>query len=142
VIGEKGVNISGGQKARISLARAIYADADIYLLDDPLSAVDSEVANAIFNDVIKGCLKDKLVILATNQLQFLRQCNKILVMQNYQQTMLGSFEEITAKGFNVDQILHTYTKSASLNVLSTSDKAKLAQFTSTKKDHLLSKKSK
>ena len=49
VIGERGVNISGGQKARISLARAIYSNADIYLLDDPLSAVDPEVASAIFH---------------------------------------------------------------------------------------------
>jgi ABC-type multidrug transport system fused ATPase/permease subunit len=48
IIGERGINVSGGQKARISLARAIYQDADIYLLDDPLSAVDPEVANKIF----------------------------------------------------------------------------------------------
>ena len=68
MIGERGVNISGGQKARISLARAVYSNADIYLLDDPLSAVDPEVANAIFNDCICGALKDKLVILVTHQL--------------------------------------------------------------------------
>ncbi len=71
-IGERGVNISGGQKARISLARAIYSDADIYLLDDPLSAVDPAVANGIFTDCILGALKDKCVILVTHQLQFLR----------------------------------------------------------------------
>ena len=52
VIGERGINVSGGQKARISLARAIYQDADIYLLDDPLSAVDPEVANNIFERAI------------------------------------------------------------------------------------------
>jgi len=51
-IGERGVNISGGQKARLSLARAIYSDADIYLLDDPLSAVDPQVANDIFTNCI------------------------------------------------------------------------------------------
>lgn len=68
VIGERGVNISGGQKARISLARAVYADADIVLLDDPLSAVDPEVANKIFTECIQGALKDKLVILVTHQL--------------------------------------------------------------------------
>ena len=49
LIGERGINISGGQKARISLARAVYSDADIYLLDDPLSAVDPEVAKQIFD---------------------------------------------------------------------------------------------
>ena len=68
VIGERGVNISGGQKARISLARAIYSNADIILLDDPLSAVDPEVASRIFLDCIRGFLKDKLVVLVTHQL--------------------------------------------------------------------------
>ena len=68
VIGERGVNISGGQKARISLARAVYSDADIYLLDDPLSAVDPEVAHAIFTECITGHLKSKLVVLVTHQL--------------------------------------------------------------------------
>lgn len=68
VIGERGVNISGGQKARISLARAVYSDADIVLLDDPLSAVDPQVANNIFSECIRGALKDRLVILVTHQL--------------------------------------------------------------------------
>ena len=66
MIGEKGVNISGGQKARISLARAIYQDADIYLLDDPLSAVDPAVANSIFKECIEKALRNKLVILVTH----------------------------------------------------------------------------
>ena len=66
IIGERGINISGGQRARISLARAIYTDADIYLLDDPLSAVDPQVARCIFNDGIKVALADKLVILVTH----------------------------------------------------------------------------
>jgi len=66
VIGERGVNISGGQKARISLARAIYSDADIMLLDDPLSAVDPEVAAKIFHECINGALKDKIVVLCTH----------------------------------------------------------------------------
>lgn len=66
VIGERGVNISGGQKARISLARAIYSNADIVLLDDPLSAVDPEVANKIFDECVLGALKDKVTILVTH----------------------------------------------------------------------------
>ena len=67
VIGERGVNISGGQKARISLARAIFSNADIYLLDDPLSAVDPEVANAIYNDCIcAAAAQGKFVILVTH----------------------------------------------------------------------------
>jgi len=66
MVGERGVNVSGGQKARISLARAIYSDADIMCLDDPLSAVDPEVANSLFNEISTGVLKDKLVILVTH----------------------------------------------------------------------------
>lgn len=65
-IGERGVNISGGQKARLSLARAIYSEADIYLLDDPLSAVDPQVASDIFKNCILDVLKTKAVILVTH----------------------------------------------------------------------------
>ena len=68
IIGERGINISGGQKARISLARAIYSRADIYLLDDPLSAVDPQVAKDIFNGCIRNYLSDKIVVLVTHQL--------------------------------------------------------------------------
>jgi len=65
-IGERGINVSGGQKSRISLARAVYSDADIILLDDPLSAVDPEVANKLFRNCIRTVLKDKIVILVTH----------------------------------------------------------------------------
>lgn len=65
-IGERGINISGGQKARISLARAVYSEADIVLLDDPLSAVDPKVAKAIFNECINEAMRDKIVILVTH----------------------------------------------------------------------------
>jgi ABC-type multidrug transport system fused ATPase/permease subunit len=63
-IGEKGINLSGGQKQRISLARALYSKADIYLLDDPLSAVDSHVGKHIFDMVIgpNGLLKNKVIV--------------------------------------------------------------------------------
>ena len=91
IIGERGVNISGGQKARISLARAIYSDADIYLLDDPLSAVGPQVANDIFNQCILEALKRKIVILVTHQLQFLEKCNKILLLKEGKVVKLGSF---------------------------------------------------
>ena len=65
VIGEDGSNISGGQRARIALARACYSRADIYLLDDPFSAIDSQVAQRLFHNCIRGYLKDKTVILVT-----------------------------------------------------------------------------
>ncbi|XP_075225195.1 ATP-binding cassette sub-family C member 5-like isoform X10 [Lycorma delicatula] len=80
-IGERGINISGGQKQRVSLARALYADRDIYFLDDPLSAVDANVGAHIFNEYILKALKDKTVIFVTHQIQFLNKCDIIYVMK-------------------------------------------------------------
>ncbi|XP_033225085.1 probable multidrug resistance-associated protein lethal(2)03659 isoform X2 [Belonocnema kinseyi] len=80
LIGEKGITLSGGQKARINLARAVYLDADIYLLDDPLSAVDTHVGRKIFEDCICGYLKGKTRILVTHQLQYLKTVDRILVL--------------------------------------------------------------
>lgn len=68
-IGERGLNLSGGQKQRISLARAVYSNKDIFLLDDPLSAVDAHVGKHIFEECIKKELHGKSVILVTHQLQ-------------------------------------------------------------------------
>ena len=65
-IGEKGINLSGGQKARLSLARAVYSRNDIYLLDDPLSAVDAKVARKLYHNCLIGILKGKTVILVTH----------------------------------------------------------------------------
>lgn len=68
-IGERGLNLSGGQKQRISLARAVYSNRDIFLLDDPLSAVDAHVGKHIFEECIKKELRGKSIILVTHQLQ-------------------------------------------------------------------------
>ncbi|XP_063924450.1 probable multidrug resistance-associated protein lethal(2)03659 [Zophobas morio] len=76
LVGERGVMLSGGQKSRINLARAVYRDADIYLLDDPLAAVDATVAQHIFNECILGYLKDKCVVLVTHHLKYLRNVKK------------------------------------------------------------------
>lgn len=68
-IGERGVNLSGGQRQRISLARAVYANRQLYLLDDPLSAVDAHVGKHVFEECIKKTLRGKTVVLVTHQLQ-------------------------------------------------------------------------
>jgi len=92
-IGEKGINLSGGQKQRVSIARAVYADADIYLLDDCLSAVDSQVGHHIFNRVIKGALKEKAVLLVSHNLQLLPQADKVCLLDNYRALYVGSFDK-------------------------------------------------
>ncbi|XP_023229457.1 multidrug resistance-associated protein 4-like [Centruroides sculpturatus] len=80
IVGERGVIMSGGQKARINLARALYVDADIFLFDDPLSAVDVPVGKHIFEKCIMEYLKEKICILVTHQVQFLNSENKVLVL--------------------------------------------------------------
>lgn len=80
--GESGICLSGGQKSRINLARAIYRRANIYLLDDPLSAVDAAVAKHIFNRCIKGFLCNKLCILVTHQEQFIGDANRIIYLRD------------------------------------------------------------
>ncbi|CAF4073539.1 unnamed protein product [Rotaria sordida] len=84
MIGENGLNLSGGQKARVSLARALYADVDIYLLDDPLSAVDRKVAKQIYERCIGpyGLLKNKTRLLATHQTEFLNESHQIIFLSH------------------------------------------------------------
>uniref|UniRef100_A0A0N5C270 Multidrug resistance-associated protein 1 n=1 Tax=Strongyloides papillosus TaxID=174720 RepID=A0A0N5C270_STREA len=95
-IGEKGINLSGGQKARISLARAVYQNFDIYLLDDPLSAVDAHVGAKIFNDVLgpEGLLRNKTRILVTNELSYMSYADQIIVIENGEIVLQGSYEEL------------------------------------------------
>ncbi|XP_062382172.1 ATP-binding cassette sub-family C member 12-like isoform X1 [Sardina pilchardus] len=81
-IGERGLNLSGGQKQRISLARALYSNRDIYLLDDPLSALDAHVGKHIFKECVKKALKGKSVILVTHQLQYLEFCDDVLLLED------------------------------------------------------------
>lgn len=95
LVGERGISLSGGQKARVNLARALYFDADVYLLDDPLSAVDASVAKHIFEQCIKEFLKTKTVILVTHQLQFARGATKILVVEHGHQIALGTYRELS-----------------------------------------------
>lgn len=94
VIGERGVSLSGGQKARINLARALYRRADIYLLDDPLSGVDAPVAKHIFTEAIQRFLESKTVILVTHQLRFLQQADKVLILDSNQSAVFGRPDQI------------------------------------------------
>lgn len=96
-IGEKGVNLSGGQKHRVALARACYADADIYLLDDPFAAVDAHVARHLFERCILGILSKKTVVLVTHQVQWLPAADLILVMKNGRIVEQGSYENLSSK---------------------------------------------
>uniref|UniRef100_UPI00398E7376 ATP-binding cassette sub-family C member 5 isoform X1 n=2 Tax=Pristiophorus japonicus TaxID=55135 RepID=UPI00398E7376 len=93
-VGERGANLSGGQRQRISLARALYSDRSIYILDDPLSALDAHVGNHIFNNAIKKQLNMKTVLFITHQLQYLVDCDEVLLMKDGCITERGSHEEL------------------------------------------------
>ena len=99
-IGEKGVNLSGGQKHRVALARACYADADVYLLDDPLSAVDSSVGRHLMEQCITGLLVKKTRILVTHQLQFLEHADLVVMMSEGSITAVGTYNELLEKGIS------------------------------------------
>lgn len=83
-IGERGINLSGGQKARVCLARAVYADSDVILLDDPLSSVDNHVAKHIFNKCLLGILRDKTRLLVTHRHNFLNKVDRVIEMHEGQ----------------------------------------------------------
>ncbi|GFR25464.1 hypothetical protein TNCT_434851, partial [Trichonephila clavata] len=107
-VGERGVSLSGGQKARVNLARAMYFDADIFLLDDPLSAVDASVSKHLFEKCINGYLKDKVRILATHQIQFLKGASQILVLKEGRCLALGSFDQLTQSGVDLGSMMEDY----------------------------------
>ncbi|XP_036164279.1 multidrug resistance-associated protein 1 [Myotis myotis] len=110
-IGEKGVNLSGGQKQRVSLARAVYCDSDVYLFDDPLSAVDSHVGKHIFEHVIgpKGMLKNKTRLLVTHGISYLPQVDVIIVMTGGKISEMGSYQELLARDGAFAEFLRTYS---------------------------------
>uniref|UniRef100_A0A8C5GHS1 ABC-type glutathione-S-conjugate transporter n=1 Tax=Gouania willdenowi TaxID=441366 RepID=A0A8C5GHS1_GOUWI len=111
-IGEKGINLSGGQKQRVSLARAAYSEADIYLLDDPLSAVDSHVGKHLFDKVIGPCgiLKNKTRILVTHGVSFLPHVDEIIVLVNGVVSEIGSYNSLRASRGAFSEFLETYAK--------------------------------
>lgn len=94
IVGERGISLSGGQKARISLARAVYKQADIYLLDDPLSAVDSHVGKHLFQECIQQFLKHKVCILVTHQLQHVKDVDQLVLMYHGRIESQGTYAEV------------------------------------------------
>ncbi|XP_065862557.1 ABC transporter C family member 3-like [Euphorbia lathyris] len=98
VIGERGINLSGGQKQRIQIARALYQDADIYLFDDPFSAVDAHTGSHLFKEVLLGLLSTKTVIYVTHQVEFLPAADLILVMKDGRITQAGKYNDILNSG--------------------------------------------
>ncbi|RLV99346.1 hypothetical protein DV515_00009898 [Chloebia gouldiae] len=109
-IGEKGINLSGGQRQRVSLARAVYSSSDIFLLDDPLSAVDSHVAKHIFDKVIgpDGVLKGKTRILVTHGISFLPQVDHIIVLVDGTISEMGSYQELLKQNKAFAEFLRNY----------------------------------
>ncbi|KAL5747607.1 hypothetical protein ACOSQ2_024904 [Xanthoceras sorbifolium] len=95
-IGERGVNLSGGQKQRVQLARALYQDADVYLLDDPFSAVDAHTATSLFNEYVMGALLGKTVLLVTHQVDFLPAFDSILLIARGEILVTATYDKLLA----------------------------------------------
>ncbi|XP_054158367.1 ABC transporter C family member 8-like, partial [Oppia nitens] len=111
-IGEKGINLSGGQKQRVSLCRAVYSDADIYLFDDPLSAVDSHVGKHIMTEVFSsqtGLLRQKTRILATNQLFVLPDVDLIVVLKDGSVAAIGTYEQLLDNNREFNDLVAQYS---------------------------------
>uniref|UniRef100_A0A8D2LPA7 Cystic fibrosis transmembrane conductance regulator n=1 Tax=Varanus komodoensis TaxID=61221 RepID=A0A8D2LPA7_VARKO len=106
MIGDRGATLSGGQKARVNLARAVYQDADIYLLDDPLSAVDAEVSRHLFEKCICQALHKKLCILVTHQLQYLQAANQILILKEGKEVGKGTYSDFLRSGIDFASLLN------------------------------------
>lgn len=96
IVGERGSSLSGGQKARINLARAVYRQADIYILDDPLSAVDTHVGKHLFEECLQRYLSDKTRILATHQLQYIKYVDGIVLMEHGSMKFFKTYVDLLA----------------------------------------------
>jgi len=104
-IGERGINLSGGQRARIAIARAAYREADLYLFDDPLAAVDAHVGQSLFDNILgaNGMLAGKTRVLATHQIQLLPLADQIVVVDGGKIIASGTFDELSTRGMNLEK---------------------------------------
>jgi energy-coupling factor transporter ATP-binding protein EcfA2 len=109
-LGERGINLSGGQKARVALARAVYRDADVYLLDDPLSAVDAHVGTHIFHECIQGALENKTRILVTHHVHLLPQCDQVVILVDGKIKACGTYEELRNSGIDIEAFIPAPTE--------------------------------
>ncbi|URE47217.1 Sodium/hydrogen exchanger family [Musa troglodytarum] len=113
-IGQRGLNMSGGQKQRIQLARAVYNDADMYLLDDPFSAVDAHTAAILFHDCVMSALEKKTVVLVTHQVEFLPETDRILVMEHGRVAQEGTYEQLLKSGTAFEQLVNAHQSSMNM----------------------------
>lgn len=109
-IGERGINMSGGQKQRIQIARALYQDADIYLMDDPFSAVDAHTGTHLFQECLMGVLSGKTLIYVTHQVDFLPSADLILVMQDGMITQAGKYDELLQAGTGFETLVSAHNQ--------------------------------
>nr|XP_057912072.1 multidrug resistance-associated protein 1-like [Doryrhamphus excisus] len=127
-IGEKGLNLSGGQKQRVSLARAVYRKSDVYLLDDPLSAVDAHVGQHIFDRVIgpKGLLKNKTRVLVTHSVSLLPKADLVVVMEAGHISEMGSYPELMDQKGAFAQLIHNFSRNQSKESTTSKEKSSFA----------------
>ncbi|KAF4399164.1 hypothetical protein G4B88_023758 [Cannabis sativa] len=124
-IGERGVNLSGGQKQRIQLARALYQNADIYLLDDPFSAVDAHTATSLFNEYVMEALADKVVLLVTHQVDFLPAFDSVMLMSDGKILESAPYNELLLKSKDFQDLVNAHKETAgseSLAYVNTTEK--------------------
>ncbi|KAL5813143.1 hypothetical protein ACOSQ3_028093 [Xanthoceras sorbifolium] len=111
-IGERGVNLSGGQKQRIQLARALYQNADIYLLDDPFSAVDAHTATSLFNEYVLGALSGKAVLLVTHQVDFLPAFDSVLLMSDGEILRAAPYHQLLVSSKEFQDLVNAHKETA------------------------------
>ncbi|KAL5574201.1 hypothetical protein UlMin_023798 [Ulmus minor] len=116
-IGERGINMSGGQKQRIQIARAVYEDADIYMLDDPFSAVDAHTGTQLFEECLMGILREKTILYVTHQVEFLPAADLILVMQNGKIAQEGTFEELLKQNIGFEVLVGAHSQALLQNYI-------------------------
>nr|UXM19288.1 ATP-binding cassette protein 16 [Fragaria x ananassa] len=117
-IGERGVNLSGGQKQRIQLARALYQNADIYLLDDPFSAVDAHTATNLFNEYVMEALSGKTVLLVTHQVDFLPAFDSVLLMLDGEILQAAPYYQLLESSHEFQDLVNAHKETAGSERLS------------------------